>query len=232
MEKDGSPFFLEFNGCAYHPGCPNCPQSGQMCKDKSSKANYDRKKYEDLGKLGKVIVQWECDWDKRLAAMDEKPQTPMGRILHSKETEESLLNSIKNGEVFGFCVVDVKTPRDMIEKRFKNFLFPPIFKRGAITKEMLSPYTLEQVEENPDYILPDKTVIQGYNAKQILLMTPLIRLYMQEGLEVSNPTRFIQYQPGKALKPFQDKVVKMRVEATHEGDDSKQLTAKVFIIKR
>lgn len=228
MEKNGQKYIFEFNGCAFHPNCPNCLKSGHRCEDQSKKADFDRQKFADLRKLGTLIIKWECDWDRELAAIKEKPVTSMGRILHNKETEESLLNSIRKGEIFGYAIVDVKTPRHMIENRFKNFLFPPVFKRGAITKDMLSPYTLEQVEEDPSYKLPDQTVIQGYNAEQILLMTPLIQLYMEQGLEVSNPTRFIQYYPGKALKPFQTKCVDMRIEATHTGDDSQQLTAKVI----
>ena len=39
---------------------------------------------------------------------------------------------------------------------------------------------------------------------------------------------FIQYVPGKGFAPFVSKVVQMRIDATVEGDDAKQLTAKLF----
>ena len=39
---------------------------------------------------------------------------------------------------------------------------------------------------------------------------------------------FIQYIPGACFRPFTEKVVQLRVEATNEKDDAKQLTAKLF----
>ena len=39
---------------------------------------------------------------------------------------------------------------------------------------------------------------------------------------------FIQYEAGACFRPFADKVVQLRTEATHEKDDAKQLTAKLF----
>ena len=43
-----------------------------------------------------------------------------------------------------------------------------------------------------------------------------------------NVEEFIQYIPGKCFRPFTEKVVKLRSEATVEGDDAKGLTAKLF----
>ena len=43
-----------------------------------------------------------------------------------------------------------------------------------------------------------------------------------------NVKEFIQYVPGQTFRPFAEKVVKMRIEATYEQDDAKQLTAKLY----
>ena len=51
---------------------------------------------------------------------------------------------------------------------------------------------------------------------------------MDRGMKVFDVKEFIQYIPGKCFLPFTEKVVKLRVEATHENDDAKQLTAKLF----
>ena len=47
-------------------------------------------------------------------------------------------------------------------------------------------------------------------------------------MKVFDVKEFIQYIPGKCFLPFTEKVVKLRVEATNENDDAKQLTAKLF----
>ena len=59
-------------------------------------------------------------------------------------------------------------------------------------------------------------------------MTPLAQFYLSRGMKISNVTRFIQYEGGAALKPFTEKVVNMRVEATEEEDDAKGNTAKLY----
>ena len=59
-------------------------------------------------------------------------------------------------------------------------------------------------------------------------MTPLAQFYMSRGIKIKNVSKFIQYEGGAALKPFAEKVVKMRVEATHENDEAKSNTAKLY----
>ena len=51
---------------------------------------------------------------------------------------------------------------------------------------------------------------------------------MGHGMKVFDIVEFIQYVPGQCFRPFTEKVVKLRVEATNENDDAKQLTAKLF----
>ena len=47
-------------------------------------------------------------------------------------------------------------------------------------------------------------------------------------MKVFDVKEFIQYIPGQCFRPFTEKVVNLRVEATNENDDAKQLTAKLF----
>ena len=57
----------------------------------------------------------ECDWLKLLETDPNIKQmkTRMSRILQ-KDTEESLLEAIKNEEVFGFAICTVRTdPQDI-----------------------------------------------------------------------------------------------------------------------
>lgn len=51
---------------------------------------------------------------------------------------------------------------------------------------------------------------------------------MERGVKIFDIREFIQYVPGKTFLPFANKVVQLRVEATYEDDDAKQLTAKLF----
>ena len=47
-------------------------------------------------------------------------------------------------------------------------------------------------------------------------------------VKVSNVTKVIQYQPGRALAPFVKKVTSMRIAAKEEKDEPKGTTAKLM----
>ena len=144
------------------------------------------------------------------------------------DTEESLEEGIINGELFGFAVLDVETPENLIkEYEEAGFLFPLVIRREEITAEYLSSYMKERFAEESAKI-DRKTVIQSYNGTQILVFTPIIQFWISRGMKISNITKFYQFVPGKALKPFADKVYNMRCEATYEKDESKGNTAKIF----
>ena len=116
----------------------------------------------------------------------------------------------------------------MIKRHMKHgFLFPPVISRQEISPDMLTPYMKELLSKRKK-VQSGPTPIQTYHGKNLFLMTPLVRLYMKLGLKVTNITKFIQYVPGKGLLPFANKVVQLRSEATEDGDDAKQLTAKLF----
>lgn len=124
--------------------------------------------------------------------------------------------------------MDVTTPVELIkEYEEAGFLFPLVIRRQEITSEYLSPYMKERfIEESAK--IDRQTVIQSYNGTQILAFTPIIQFWLARGMEVSNITKFYQFVPGKALKPFADKVYNMRCQATYEKDESKGNTAKIF----
>ena len=215
--KDGIKYYLEFNGCRYHPGC--CVPDDDIKDAAKLRERWNRKK-QYCESQGKMIVINECQW---------KPyecKTQMGRINYVTETPSDLLNGILSGELFGFAVCDVTSDLNFQSEYLSGHLFPPIFRREKLSKDYLSPLMRNRFEKEKKRLAP--SVIQTFNGKQLLLMTPLIQFYDSIGMKISNLTRFIQYVPGKALFPFTKKVVNLRCEATRDGDNAKQLTAKLF----
>ena len=181
-----------------------------------------RKKVETFRQHGEVIVMKECKWKRQLATM-EKPQTQMGRILET-DTQDSLLEAILNDEVFGFVRCDIETPKEQIEQ-FGEFLFPPLFCRMQITPDMVSEYMKKRLIEEDKSKYP-KTIVQRFNAKDIYLMTPLVKFYASRGMKVSNITRFEQYIGGEVFESFVQKCYVERVAATKENDMTKANTIK------
>ena len=139
-----------------------------------------------------------------------------------------MLQAIKDDEIFGFIQCDVSSPDAMIQKHLRNgFLFPPVITKQLLGDDMLSPFMKQLNDSNP-MKLKDASPIQTYNGSSVFLFTPLVKLYMDMGMSISNVTEVVQYQPGKSFLPFANRVVQLRSEATRDGDDAKQLTAKLF----
>ena len=167
---------------------------------------------------------WDCQWRQMLKSLP-KVNTRLGRILE-RDTEETLLNAIKTEEVFGFISCDVETPKAQIEEFARaGFLFPPVITKRKLTEEHLSPYMKQRYASEGKS--PAETVIQSYHGKDVLLMTSYAKLLMDRGIKISNVTKMVQYEPGRALAPFVAKVKQMRIAATIEKDDLKATTAKL-----
>ena len=144
-----------------------------------------------------------------------------------KLIKKTVLKGIKDDEIFGFIRCDVTSPDAMIKKHMKNkFLFPPVITKQVIGDEMLSPYMRELNEHSK--LKQEASPVQTYHGTNLFLFTPLVKLYMEMGMEISNVKEVMQYYPGKCFLPFANRVVQLRSEATRDGDDAKQLTAKLF----
>ena len=220
MQKNGRHYFFEFQGCFWHPGC--CVPNEKLHPGWEQRQSRTEEKHAYLGSQGNLRIMRECEWDRMLRVI-EKPVTTMGRILHT-DTEDTLLKAILDNEVFGFATVDVTTPDEIIERE-KDFLFPYLFVRQSITEEMICPYMKEKLTEQQRKHTKE-TIIQCYNAKDHLLMTPLIRYYHSRGLIISNIRKFVQYVPGRPFKSFVQSCYENRVEATKAGDKTRSNTIK------
>ena len=214
---------LFISGCYHHPGC--CIPNYRIPDWHTKKYRWEQKeKY--LSEHGRVIIMRECEWRRKLATLSNV-DTKMGNIL-VEDSQESFLKAVRDEKVCGFAVCDVNTPDHLAQSMTENgFIFPPIIQRMVIDETLMSDYMKTRfIEEQRK--MTTETVVQTFNCKQQLIMTPLLRKYIQLGMKVSNITLFVQFVPGKALEPFASKVYTMRCEATREGDNSKATTAKLF----
>lgn len=246
IEYENDKYFFEFLGCHVHPDCPYCkkPDSALMVKDPNVARQTWNAKKSIFEQNGTLIEMRSCQWEHQLKYIcldveDDLPKTALPRILFATDTVDELMESIKKEEVFGFVVCDISTPESLRKEygplkpgtEHYGFFFPPLFRHEEIDESMVSGYMKQRVDED-ERKLGGKTVLQCYNGKQMLVFTPLLKFYMDEGLEITNITRFIQYQPEYFSKPFMNQVTKMRIEATMDNCESKQLTAKVSCLSK
>ena len=140
--------------------------------------------------------------------------------------ESEILSGIKNGQFFGFIVADVTTPPEVFEK-ISHLNFPPIIQRGKIDEPQISEYMLGRCRARGKK-LPQETLVQTYNATQLLIYSPTVQFYMDLGLQVSNVTKFIQFLPTRPLEDFVKKITEGRISAVKDGNESLGCAYKVI----
>ena len=208
---DNENIFYEFLGCRFH-NCPSC-YGGPPDKTWLRKKAY-------LEGRGKLIYIWECKWRSEAVRINQNssgnifdtPEFPL--IMKKTGNENDILSGIRAGNIFGFIVCDVVTPEEVIE-RIKYLNFPPVIQRMDVEEAHLSEYMSGRVQSEGTK-LPRNTVVQTFNAKQILLYSPLVQFYMKLGMKITKITKFIQYKPGIVMKEFVKQITEGRIKAIEE----------------
>ena len=219
-ESDNGQKVYEYLGERWHDGCPVCHQ-GELDE------TWARKK-SDINRMGYTLeFIWGCEWMKlRKSLLNiETPRIP--RILKLRETEADILSGVQNGSLFGYLICDLTSPEKVLVN-WENF--PLIIKRQDLDATHLSKIMKEQIvsEYGSTKSFKRSTLIQCFNDENHLLFTPLAKFYLDEGVQISNIRYFIQYIPDVCLKPFIDKVTKMRIEAEYDNQPLKGQTAKII----
>ena len=214
-EVDGVKLFYEFLGCFFHKGCKN--ENCRHYNPTEIDERFERKKSE-LSEFGLVIVMRGCIWEKKISFIKRQPSKTFPDIYNTFSNEKVLIDKIRNDEIFGFVVADVTTPPEILAK-ILPLNFPPVIQRGEIDETMTSEYMQKRCRSR-QYKFPQKTLIQTYNGKQLLIYTPTVQFYMQIGLKISNISKFIQYLPVKPLEKFVKTITNGRINAVKNKNES------------
>ena len=116
-------------------------------------------------------------------------------------------------ELFEFAQVDIEVPETLYEK-FSEI--SPLFVVDEITKvpEHMKEYQkLTGRKENKN----SRKLLGVMKAKKILLYTPLLRWYIEHGLEVTAYHELLLYKPGRPFDWFPKEVADARREGDIEG---------------
>ena len=99
---------------------------------------------------------------------------------------------------------------------------------------MVGPYMEDRLAELgrkvPEHGL--ETVLNAWHAEKILLFTPLLKWYMQLGIELVAVHDVIQYQPNQCFKRFIDSCVQGRISATAAGKPTQAQSFKICMNSR
>jgi hypothetical protein len=129
-------------------------------------------------------------------------------------TEQQIITEVQTEQIFGLVECDIQTPHHLREIYAE---FQPVIKHAYISREEIGEHMKEFAEKNNLLKKPQKTLLCSYYAEKILLATPLLKWYLDHGLEVTHIYQVIQYKPKRCFTRFGNEVM----EARRAGDQDK-----------
>ena len=224
---------FQFHGCLWH-GCQlkNCSiTKGMTVNPVNNRSLIDlhcdtKLKENYIKQLGyNLEIMYECQWNKQKKSTDECKEFVKklkGSSLCRKKsmTVDQILDAVKSDQIFGFVELDIHVPEHL---QFQFSEMPPIFKHVLLSKDDLSDEMREFAMTHDILSQPQKSLIGSFYGKKILVLTSLLKWYLQHGLIVSDIYQVIQFRGYNCFTNFAESVCNMRREA--DSDGSKKIIA-------
>ena len=142
------------------------------------------------------------------------------------EEKDKLIQNVLNDKLFGFFQVDIEVPEQLLDK-FSEF--SPLFILSEVPEDQI-PHHMQDYKINTGRkkIKNNKKLLGVMKAEKILLYSPLLKWYLNHGLQVTKIHKYISYTSGRPFKWFPEEVSAAR-RAADQDRNKKQLgdTAKL-----
>ncbi|KAG2775735.1 hypothetical protein PC129_g19558 [Phytophthora cactorum] len=163
------------------------------------------------GKLCKKVIGYDAN---ALYLWALGGDMPCGRLT-TIEAYPGIIDDIKNDNILGFLECDIRTPEHL---RHYFSEMTPIFKNALIdcTDEKVigtQMYEYNRSRGNQG-AKPARKLIGSYFGEKILIYAPLLKWYLDHGMEITKTYSFIKASSHKAFAPFMEAVSSAR----REGD--------------
>ena len=220
----------QFHGCYWH-GHDCSLNRGKEFNDKRKKSMAElleetRANTEYINSKGcRVVEMWECKWrdmKKTNRELQRFIATEVRRLLDQVKvmSPERILSEVRNERLFGCVEVDIRVP-DHLKEKFSEMC--PIFKNTEISRDDIGDFMKAYAEEHNIMAQPRRSLIGSMKGEKILLATPLLKWYLEHGLEVTKVHQVIEFTPEPCFKPFGDAVSDAR--RAGDADPSKAIIA-------
>ena len=208
---------LQFHGCYFHGH--QCwltksvkDEKWQKCRQQKFEKTSETTRY--LQSQGfNVIEKWECDFrsemrsDAMLKAFikSRSPETPQRAI-----NEREILAGVLSGQLFGMVEVDISVP-DQWPARFSHPTMTPyeyfqemspLFCTTDVPFDVIGSHMKEHVIRFGLSQKSRRLLVGGMKARQILLASPLLKWYLDHGLEVTKIYQVIEFKPQRCFHQF------------------------------
>ena len=151
---------------------------------------------------------------------------PEAKPEQSSEEKDKLIQNVLNDKLFGFFQVEIEVP-EQLRKHFSEF--SPLFILDEVPEEQIPQHMKDyQINTGRKKIKNNKKLLGVMKAEKILLYSPLLKWYLNHGLQVTKIHRYISYTSSRPFAWFPEEVSSAR-RAADNDKNKKQLgdTAKL-----
>ena len=150
-------------------------------------------------------------------------EMPCGKekVFHCDPGEQDeIIQNVLNDELFGFFEVDIEVP-DQLRDKFSEFC--PLFVISEVSEDQIPQHMKDyKINTGRKMIKNNKKLLGVMKAEKILLYSPLLKWYLNHGLQVTKIHRYISYTSGRPFKWFPEEVSSAR-RAADNDKNKKQL---------
>ena len=238
--------------CGKTEGCEKCKEIRDNCKICTKNEAYEMLKTRMIGGPSIVFCRYgEAGVSKiRSHIYSEKAKTcrsvhgldsnslylfcsgqemPCGKekVFKCNPGEKNeIIKNVLNDKLFGFFEVDIEVPEQK-RKRFSEFC--PLFVISEVPEDQIPQHMKDyKINTGRKMIKNNKKLLGVMKAEKILLYSPLLKWYLNHGLQVTKIHRYISYTSGRPFKWFPEEVSSAR-RAADQDKNKRQLgdTAKL-----
>ena len=187
----------EYYGC-YHHGHTACNENHDARRWTKTMA-----REASLKALGYNIVSiTSCEWfAKEESNVWYHPSITTTVIPCSME---DILDAVKSDEIFGFIQCSFHVPPRLVEK-FSEF--SPIFKNTEISMADIGPHMQSYCRSIGRRTCVKRSLISSMKGETILLLSPLLKKYLEMGFVVTTVEFVIEYNGKRVFEWFMNEVV-------------------------
>ncbi|MCG8032144.1 MAG: hypothetical protein JAZ03_08205 [Candidatus Thiodiazotropha taylori] len=223
----------QFHGCYFHGHLCDVTKNvknPEWHANREARFNRTKETTEYIKNKGlKVVEMWECSFKKlcqsnpKLYGMMDEYRPDFHRKNKGPVTEKQILDGVRSGQLFGFVQCDLQVPQSW-GRGFENFSqlpplkyfeeMSPIFCTSEIPFEAFGEHMQNHVKEMGIGEQSRVLLVGGMSAQEILVATPLLRWYLEHGIEVTKIQQVVEYQQQRCFRGLSKNIS----EARREGD--------------
>jgi len=181
-----------------------------------SRVEWKNRKWEiKNGNLVRKIVGYDAN---ALYLWCMSQDMPCGELKYIEDDNMNIIEKVKTEDFFGFVEVDIKVS----EEKYNYFSeMTPLFKNATIDESELSEYmnNLYKTINGKKKKAKTKKLIGAMSSTKKLIYTPLLKWYIEKGLEITKVYGYIEAIRARPFETFTKEVSNRR----REGDENEAL---------